>query len=1317
MTSAGLAIAQTQPAAPAFPKYKVMAVVYAPPGSASSVTYGNSNLVGSTDTMSTTNSSSNTVSTSISAGGGIGPLSVEATYKFSDEWSTSSEYSDSIAVQTTTGNSISTMGPISSSLGVDHDNDIIYIWLNPVLTGSSSGSVLNWTGLASNTCDPNNPMSLTIDQAVNGCDPNQYPYPDVVGIPVWCLKNPHSPVQGCAQWLEYTSRSWDRTIWPVDPTGLSTGPGLTMRDYADILQADPFVVVNGTEVDVCHPTYGPSIDPNLEETVNNSPLAPNSGSNGSVYTVTQKGISSSRINYADPYDPNYSNTSTSTGFYPLSCNGQSSSSSGSSSVYRFQPYGAVEYPVPGPNGLPSTYSGTFQYSDTQTVSTVVTDTHTISQGISVCVGSLGACNDSTNSGGAFNASATVGYDHTTTWQQQSSNANTQGTTSSAAYSITGPQLSDNYTGPATYNVYLDNVYGTYAFYSDLTPPISPSQLGTVGIKVGTTACTANTTSKCGSVATPVQIQTAAQWTSQWSSSGYTSANELQVTLTNNSAYQMTMAWPAVTFSDPAFQIVPGTDSCSNSVLAAAAQCTLSIVFAPVPSDMPNPIYSTNVTVVSNIIAAGTVNASPYQNILVTDYGLISGVASPAVSQSGATLLPANPNTNTANAYVFQFSTSSGYYDYFTTGQSEQFTFTNMSSSQVIIGASPNGVALTDSADFSVASDNCSGRTMGAYGSGSNTCTITLVFNPTTIAASGEFATGISVNGVTTSGSVPVQPVAGATAYAVTNPISVSPVPASFSYTQVQTSTFPVIIPYNADNYSNLYNYGWAVPITITNNTGVGLTFAANTTPIYIDDSRGGQYTCEADAGSSYYGDEYFSPCIYQTSTATTTPENGDSVVTTTSLPAPFGYVFGQLSGAVGGYIGSPWYYGPMANTSQDSAHAYTSYYGSGSGWFYDWGVPSLNCSGTLAAYSSCTAAVVMYLPGAPDDQSWNGVYFNNFNSAVWLAPNTFGSNFTLPISGTFATRGGNIASGITFPVTVVGAVQNTNTIGATTQVKIVGSETSNKVTVSAAPATGSLVFSTASASPMSRSAAPGNVGHVVAPAERTPLRLLPANPVISHSTIAVGVGSFSRVVNIPAGTSLGDAVSIVASQLNVSGSPVSAIVSGTAIKLTSVKLGKASNVPLSVFALGDFSVAASGNSLAGGTDAGTTTQYDSGNVQLSTYGATVSVPWDSSSTPQSIAAALANSINTSLAPYWRAYANGDTVTMTDIASPTTDIATSATSGAARNADAKAETRVKPSVSGRPETSSTSSDSSASKVAVSVTDSAGFASPSFGVATE
>lgn len=428
---------------PLFPKYLVVGVVYAPPGSASSVTYSNSNLVGSSNTVSTTNSQTvvNTSSFSSSVSG-LGLFGASIDYDQSDGWTTASQNSNSVVLQTVKGNGVTTMGPISSALGVNHDNDIVYIWLNPVVSGSvPSGQTtpLNWAGLSSNSCDLtdlNDP--LTFYQQMSGCDPNQYPFPDIIGIPVWCLKNPYWPGQGCAQWIPYTLRSWDQSYWGPLPTNQngaalpSIAPGLTLQDYADILQADPFVAMDGIYYNPCHYTYGPNMDPNDPEPVS---------SPSSIPTLAR---------------------------VPNSC----APNLYGGSTQRFQPYGTVEYPEPGPNGLPQTYTGQFQYSVTNTNGVTSIDTHTSTSSWFTTV-SFG----DSFFGLGFDAAASTGQSNTTTWQQQNSTASTQGNTSYASYSITGPQLSDNYQGPSTYNVYLDNVYGTYAFYSPMEPQVNLAARG------------------------------------------------------------------------------------------------------------------------------------------------------------------------------------------------------------------------------------------------------------------------------------------------------------------------------------------------------------------------------------------------------------------------------------------------------------------------------------------------------------------------------------------------------------------------------------------------------------------------------------------------------------------------------------------------------------------------------------------------------------------------------------------------------------------------------------------------------------------------
>jgi hypothetical protein len=335
--------------------------------------------------------------------------------------------------------------------------------------------------------------------------------------------------------------------------------------------------------------------------------------------------------------------------------------------------------------------------------------------------------------------------HSNTITNQQSTTNTSGNEYTAAYNITGPQLSDNYTGPATYNVYADNIYGTFAFYSDLEQPVT---LGTIGVS-------------------PQYLFF------QPTAVGSLSASQ-SVTLTNNSIYPLTMVYPAVTFDDPGFQLVEdGTDKCSNRYLAAGASCTLNVKFIPVISDAPNQATGQNYpSVQATMIAAGTENASSYQNILITSHTPVSGVVT---GNAGATLIADanNPTTNAngvtlvnalPNAYAFSTATISQTGSTLSANtQSEPYTFTNYYSTAVQV----NTISLTDNTDYAITSDGCIGTVLSGQ-----SCQLTLNYSPSSSSIAAEHAsypTGINVygtvydpNSVTNSAKVILLATAGAT---------------------------------------------------------------------------------------------------------------------------------------------------------------------------------------------------------------------------------------------------------------------------------------------------------------------------------------------------------------------------------------------------------------------------------------------------------------------------------------------------------------------------------------------------------------------------
>ncbi len=651
-----------------------------------------------------------------------------------------------------------------------------------------------------------------------------------------------------------------------------------------------------------------------------------------------------------------------------------------------------------------------------------------------------------------------GTGNSQTWQQQNSVTNSDTGTTTAAYSITGPQSSDNYTGPATYNVYWDNVYGTYAFYSDLeTKPA----LGNIGISASST----------GSVAFPSfgTVTASPIPTSGYGQNAY---------LTNNSPYPLTMVWPAVTFNNPGFQIQntifnDGSDHCSNQLLQPYGtaglngqglpvyQCEIAIIFAPLLSDAPNNLNGTTYPINATVIAAGTENASSYQNILVTNQAAVSGTAAVGATTQGATLYPTTIQS-LVEPNVYDFATSTG------PPETETFTLTNRYSSTVTLAAFPNDITLTDGADFSVLNvgstlDGCSAATLTA----GKTCTFTLQYQPTTAPPpSGVFGTRITALGIVVTpppGTLPgTNPLAfaGAAGTAV-NPISLSP-----------TYLF-------SEN-------GSLATLTITNNLSVTLSSI------------------------------------------------------TASLSNPSGFSWGEGTCSAGIAAGK-------------------------------------SCAGTLQYEGSTDASGIMTITGT------NG-------SSKYAA--------TVSYSGLYFC-----------PPKICDLIALT------------GAEQSKTTTVPATYAKGSVTID--------------------------PL----IKPAGSKGTLSVTVGSFTATASYASGATGNTAVQAMVAALSVKGSPVKAKASGSLITLTSVAAGIAGNLALETTGDSNFQIVASGPTLTGGKNATTTKKYDGGTVNMTTAGVTASATWGKESTPQSIASALATSINNVAGAYWKASATGNVVSLTGV-SPT-----------------------------------------------------------------
>jgi hypothetical protein len=177
------------------PSYMILTVIYAPPGSnggkgASSVDYADGSTTGTS--VSTSDSFKNKLSISATFSGGAFGDDVSLGLGFTT--SQNATQKDQIDVTKSTKGDIKILGPGAD--GIDHDEDRIYLWLNPGVEVSQDGNSIDWSLIPTGT-------NMTI----------QY-------VEVGWLKNP-------------------TTMPPGVQTQLQSA-GITSTDYATILTADPF---------------------------------------------------------------------------------------------------------------------------------------------------------------------------------------------------------------------------------------------------------------------------------------------------------------------------------------------------------------------------------------------------------------------------------------------------------------------------------------------------------------------------------------------------------------------------------------------------------------------------------------------------------------------------------------------------------------------------------------------------------------------------------------------------------------------------------------------------------------------------------------------------------------------------------------------------------------------------------------------------------------------------------------------------------------------------------------------------------------------
>jgi hypothetical protein len=229
------------------PRYIVLTVLYAPPGtngghSASSVSYS----AGSTTGITTSASQSFKIENSVSFDASGGILGTGGGGGLSFDWSHSTTDTQSLAITKSQNSTISRTGPAAD--GINHDEDAIYLLLNPTVNLAVSSSSASWL-LASNNS---------------------------------------SPIQ-----LVYVGWLNGHTQMPQNIASALASAGITSGDYADILARDPLAA-------------GAAMDPNRFVQLNTTfPYEPPYAASDPVpvitTTITDSSTQSTTSEVADTY--------------------------------------------------------------------------------------------------------------------------------------------------------------------------------------------------------------------------------------------------------------------------------------------------------------------------------------------------------------------------------------------------------------------------------------------------------------------------------------------------------------------------------------------------------------------------------------------------------------------------------------------------------------------------------------------------------------------------------------------------------------------------------------------------------------------------------------------------------------------------------------------------------------------------------------------------------------------------------------------------------------------------------------------------------
>ncbi len=190
--------------------YAVLTVIYAPPGtngggSASSVEYGQTSTTGTTTTGATSFNQGYAVTATV----GLGPEVTRTTIGAGFAYAKSTTDSKSLEISQDGSTSKKTSGPAQD--GIDHNEDLIVLWLNPRVDVTATQTSANWTF-------SNGEVAI------------------IQEVKVGQLKEKS----------QLPSNLWKKYDLPAGLKETFNNAGITPADYPEILKRDPLAFVDGS---------------------------------------------------------------------------------------------------------------------------------------------------------------------------------------------------------------------------------------------------------------------------------------------------------------------------------------------------------------------------------------------------------------------------------------------------------------------------------------------------------------------------------------------------------------------------------------------------------------------------------------------------------------------------------------------------------------------------------------------------------------------------------------------------------------------------------------------------------------------------------------------------------------------------------------------------------------------------------------------------------------------------------------------------------------------------------------------------------------